>query len=395
MNLSPTLMLRRAEGLRMRLDSYHELRITLPAGSFSTGYHGLAVLHAFSEPRSVASALAALGPRLAGPQDWIELTSTIARLYQGGALVGDGPAPTPLNDTPYDHAIYAIEPLNNQPLVDALLGALRAAVTPGAVVVDLAGSTGLLAIAAALAGAGRVCVRPAAGATELLKAGIAANGVEDRVHLLAAGAPLPQADLLLSEQLLSSPFERGLIAELRQAAGCLAAGGRPMPTRLRRMAIPVAVPAETRARQTFTPTTMVDWRAWYGIDFGPCAAAAARTPRLIMVPPAQVRAWSVLGEPALLFEEAVTGEEQAVRERHVTLTARAAGAIDGLLILSELDLGDGRALHNNPAAGDAVAVSLDVWMLAEPVPVEPGARLLLTYSEPAATAALWATLTPA
>lgn len=395
MSLSPQTVLRRADLLKLYLDSYNEARISVEAGSFECGYHSPALLHAFRRPRSVASVLAELGPHLAGPQDWIELTGTIARLYQGGALVGDGPPPPTPGDTSFDQAVYAIEALNNHALVERCLTALRTSIRPGAVVVDLAGSTGLLAVAAAQAGAGRVYVRPAPGAAELLRAGIEANGAGERVLLLGPDAVLPQADLLLSEQLLTGPTSLALLAELRRAAGVLGPGGRTLPVALRRLALPVAVPPTLVARQTFTPATVADWQSWYGIDFGPCAEVAGRTPRLVYLSGGEARGWQALGAATLLVEERVDGPAPARAERALTLTATGSGALGGLLIFSELLLAPGQSLSTHPAAEPDVNLGIALWLLPQPLPVEPGAHLRLSYREPAATTACWLDVEPA
>jgi hypothetical protein len=367
----------------------------MPTGSFTCGYHGLAVLHAFRRPRSVAEALAAFAPRLVSPQDWIDLTSTIWRLYQGGALLGDTAPPAADGDTPYDHAISAIDSLERPALVEPIIAALRGAIRPGMLVVDLAGSTGLLAIAAAKAGAGRVFVRPAFGAAELVRAGIAANEVGDRVKILDNGAPLPKADLLISERILTSPFDRDLLIELRAAAlQALAPGGRTLPLGLRRLAIPVAVPREARARQTFTASTVADWRAWYGIEFGPCTEVAGRTPRLFVAAQNQLKGWPILGEAVLLSDEWASHELPAAAEATETISATATGELGGLLLVSELVLDAQRRLSSNPASVQALGIGAEVWLLPQPLAVEPGDSLRVAYREPAATAAFWVRVTP-
>lgn len=388
MNLSPTTILRRADGLSFTLDSYHEALVTLPGGSFTTGYHTLAVFHAFSTPRSIASVLAALGPRLVGQQDWVELTSTIARLYQSGVLVGEGPAPEVAGDTAYEHALSAIAILNNPSLVEPFLAAITAAVRPGAVVVELAASTGLLAVAAARAGAGRVYVRAVAGATELVRAGLITNNVADTVQLLDEGVPLPPSDLLISEAFLAIPRGREPLRTLHAtAATILKPGGQTVPIGWRRLVLPVAIPPAVVARQTFTSATVDNWRDWYSIDFTPCAEVAARTPRLCYPERQEAATWPTLGEASVLIEARVGSELPAIMERTTTITATAAGEVSGLLLVNELLLGDDRILSTHPLEAPSLAQHVGAWLLPQPIPVTKGARLQVAYREPAATAA--------
>ena len=100
--------------------------------------------------------------------------------------------------------------LNDRRRTASFLAAIRRVVRPGDVVVDVGTGTGVLAIAAAQAGAARVYAVEATGIGKLAEANFRANGLQDRITLVPGWSmqvTLPErADVLVSEVIGKTPL---------------------------------------------------------------------------------------------------------------------------------------------------------------------------------------------
>lgn len=127
--------------------------------------------------------------------------------------------------------------VNDAPRNDAFEAALKAAVRPGSTVLDIGTGTGLLAMMAARAGAGRVvaceAVEAIAGKAREI---VARNGLADRVAVvhklstaLEPGADLPEpADLLVTEILASDLLSENVLGTVLDARARLLKPGAPV-----------------------------------------------------------------------------------------------------------------------------------------------------------------------
>jgi hypothetical protein len=157
--LSPTTVLRRVPEVDVSVAAYGDTAVVVDGRRVSGGPHGLAILDVFSRPTPVGDAIASLGERVRGAQDWIDLTSAVARLHEAGILRAEGEPERTVDravrssfDTPGPHVAM----LDDGVRTSAFLAALRRVVGPEDVVVDIGTGTGILAAGAAQAGARHV-----------------------------------------------------------------------------------------------------------------------------------------------------------------------------------------------------------------------------------------------
>ena len=143
-----------------------------------------------------------------------------------------------------EHLAFHRELLADGGRVHAMVQAVRAAVRPGDVVVDLGTGSGLLAVAAAQSGARRVYAIEAAGEImDVARQVVADNGVGDRVVLVEGCSTEvdldDEADVLLAEIVGSFGLDEGIIGYVDDARKrFLRPGGRLVPDGLRLVAAP-------------------------------------------------------------------------------------------------------------------------------------------------------------
>lgn len=386
MTLTPHTVLQRAANLRLTADSSNELTIMTPSGSVRCGPQGMLALEVFAQPRTLAEGLNALRPFAAGLVDWINTTTAVTQLYETGILRAEVAPPPQPEAAIYSSAAAEIALLANHPLLSTMLNAIRELVRPDDVVVEIGAGVGLRAIAAAQAGARHVYAVETGELGGLIPALAEANGLADRVTHIAdwgAGASLPEraSVLVLGDALLGSPSAESLtlIADLRNRA--LTPDARILPERVDLYALPVFVPADALDGQTFTPAVVARWREWYGLDFTPLADAASESGLVFDVSAGETLAWQQFGSP-LRVASTTLCEAAAVPALTVTpFVSTAVGVLNGVLLYSEIQLAPRRLWSERPASKEGAADGrCTVWVLATPLEVRSGERLILRYS---------------
>ncbi len=385
--LDPTTVLRCASEIRIQVGADGHLSIYTPEESCQAGPHGLAVLHAFVRPTRLSDGLAELQARIRGMHEWIELTNTLTELYRAGVLLdetGKRPVvqPAPMG---FDTAGIHVAMLNDRVRTTRFLAGIREVVRPGDVVVDIGTGTGVLAIAAAQAGARHVYAVEETGIGQVAQTLFEANGVADRITLLtgrSTAIELPErADVLVSEIIGNEPLgEQVLEVFVDARTRLLKPDARMVPSALRICGLPVEIPEEKLARHVFRAEALENWRSWYGIDLDPLAMAIPGAPSYFLLRPQKARHWRVLAEPALLLElDLRTFTDQEIEVTR-TVTATASGSLNGVLIYFELALGPTTTLSTNPLQVDPTNCWYSlVWFVADAPSVAPGDPITAVY----------------
>ena len=357
------------------------------------GPHTLRVLEAFAAPTSFRDAMAALKPALRGAQDWMDLSDTIRGLCRLGVIDSvERPGRRASSPVGFDAPVEHISMLNDRERTGAYLRAIPAVVRPGDVVVEIGTGTGVLTMAAARAGARHVYTIEAGAIGRAAQALFEANGMADRITLvsgLSSHVTLPErGDVLLSEIIGNDPLEERVLESTRDAAQrLLAPEARYLPRSLRVHVVPVAIPAPIRAGYFFAESARARWSEWYGLDFGPLDRANASEPLRIFLRPHAIREWVRVCEPALVADIDLAGQHPPRVERDVPVVVTRRETIHGLVAYFDLDLSPGVELSTNPERVDeGSSWRLPVWLLPEPLAVEPGDALMLRYRYPSSPA---------
>jgi precorrin-6B methylase 2 len=354
----------------------------------------LKILHLlafYQEHHSLEEGLQFLGRSAKGMQDLSETFTRLLELCHQGVLV-------PANeDTPqwksYEQVFgpsAQIRMLEDRIRTSSFIRAIHRTVRPGDVVVDLGTGSGVLAVAAAQAGAKQVYaieVRPIA---EVAARFFRKSGLGDRITLvrgMSTEITLPEkADVLVSEMIGDEPLgERILEITADAVARLLKPGARLVPSALRIYATPVVVPTNVRQKAFFTPENLDRFQRWYSLPFNSLLESGdlnATQPSLVrtFVNPWTARRWPLLSRPALLHEFDLAVQFLTPSTSEATLYLEREGDLGGMLVHFEADLAAGVRITTEPSCADKrIHWRSPLWLLPSILRVHNGSRLSARY----------------
>jgi precorrin-6B methylase 2 len=378
-------ILRTAPGIRILVESGASVRVEVGGKSHDCGPHTLEAINVFLQPRSLAEAIEHLKASVTGIEDWVELTSTIQRLITAGAIrPADDQAAVLRSDKTFDNPEIHVQMLNDRVRTSKFIQAIESTVRPGDIVVEIGTGTGILALAAARAGASHVYAIEAGAIGHLAQEMFRSNGFADRITLVpgwSTETSLPvKADVLISEIIGNDPLGEGVLRFTRDALRRLVKPkARLVPSALEIWAVGVTAPSGWVDRRTFSPNTADTWREWYGFDFGPAVQAAARTPHFSMLLAQQAREWVAVTERICLAEIDL-GDPPHTIHADKPFPVVAEGRLDGVLIYFKACLAAGIDLPTDPRLADAANCwRSPMWLVPGGRRVKPGDRLRVSY----------------
>ncbi len=314
--LSPQSVLRRRSDLRVRICPNDELQVCTDGREIICNAHGLTILDAFAKPTSLAEALKRLHSRLAGAQDWVDLTSAIVQARAGARHV------------------YAIE-------------------------AGRIGQTARTLFAA----------NGVASQITLLEGWSSQVSLPERADVLVS-------EMIGNEPL----GERVLEVTVDAVKRWLKPEAALVPRRLKIYGLAVTIPPAMLKKHTAEPATLRHWSDWYEIDLSPLAEVARPQSAVFYVAPQRARKWRTLGDPILLAEVDFKTAQDLVIDQTTTLTAMTAGRFNGLLVYFDLELSPRQHLSTHPTEATAECHWRDpVWLLADSFTVRAGEQFAVTY----------------
>ena len=385
--LNPNIILQRIPEVRLRLDSTGGAQIQIGSNTINCGSYCLAILDAFTAPTSLSAAVEKISIQTTGSVAWIDLTSTIVSLYKAGVLREPGPYAPELmaNPAPFDKTSIQAAMLNDRARTSSYLAGISEVVRDGDVVVDVGTGTGVLAIAAAKAGAKHVYAIEAGNIGKLAQDNFKANGLTNRITLVEGWSTridLPEpADVLVSEIIGNEPLSENVLEVTADACmRLLKPNARLVPNRLRVFALPVEIPTDDLAGRAFSAESSHNWSSWYGFDFSPIAMIAATKYQSFSVKPEKARDWNALSDPILLADINLHTITALTIDVSVPANASASGQINGVLEYFELELGPSVRLSTHPMQADHDSCWHNlVWVLPKPLELSAGQRFSVSY----------------
>jgi precorrin-6B methylase 2 len=378
------MLLQLAPGVRTRLDRAGHVLVDSPDGTVvDAGPGGFAILSLFVRPLALGDAIETIEHAENGATDFLPTLSVLNMLVEEGALAPPdaGRGPTSGWADPVEHARM----LHDDRRTGNYIAALADAVRPGDVVLDIGTGSGVLAIAAVRAGAGRVYAVEASDIAEVAERVFAANGVEDRVTLVPGWSreiELPEpADLLVAEIIGNEPFEEEILETTLDARRrLLKPGARLVPHALTLLARPLLIPPEQARQRAIGREAVERWRRLYGIEFQPLLDAATPGPVLNPTEGEVASEWTPVGSPAVLATVDLTGFEQAVVDAEADLVVDSSGAVNAVAVTFRAHL-HGSITHTlSPWTWPMSSWATSVWVLPDTLVVQPRAVLRVRYT---------------
>ena len=377
-DLSPDTLLQLAPGVRTRFDAAGHVLLDAPDGTVvDLGPRGYATLSLFARPLALGEAIDRL-EREAPATDFAPSMHVLNMLIEEGALVRQGAGPGPASGwaDPVEHARM----LHDDRRTGDYLAALAAAIRPGDVVLDIGTGSGVLAIAAARAGARRVYAVEASDIAEVAERVFAANGVTDTVTLLAGWSreiELPEpADLLVAELIGNEPLEEEILETTLDARRrLLKPDARLIPHRLTLLARPLRLPDDEARQRAIGRAAVERWRGLYDMEFQPLLDAALPGPVNMPTEAEVVAAWPPVGPATVLHEVDLDTFSDASVRASADLVLDDPGTVNAVAITFRAAL-HGAIEHTlDPWTWPTSSWATSVWVLPELL--ELGARSAL------------------
>lgn len=381
--LSADTRLQLAPGIRTRLNAVGHVLVDAPDGTVvDVGPHGFTILSLFACPVALGDAVGRLEAGLSASA-FVPALSVVNILMEEGALVSPGASHGPSRGwaDPVEHARM----LHDDRRTGAYISALAQAVRPGDIVLDIGTGSGVLAIAAARAGARRVYAVEASDIAAVAEQVIVANGLADRVTVIAGWSrqtELPEpADLLVSEIIGNEPFEEEILETTLDARlRLLKPSARLVPQALTLLARPLLIP-EAEARQRFVGRAAVErWRQLYDMDFQPLLSVANPLPVNEPTEAEVVAGWSPIGPPQLLARVDLASFATPMVSGEADLVTDTGGSVNAIAVTFRADLHGTIAHTLDPWRWPTSSWATSVWTLPEPMYVRPRDALRVRYS---------------
>jgi protein arginine N-methyltransferase 1 len=382
-DLSPDTCLQLAPGIRTRLDASGHVLVDAPDGTIiDIGPRGFATLSMFARPLSLGDALERLENSSNGSTDFVPTLSVINMLIEDGALVRPDADQTPTRGwaDPVEHARM----LHDDRRTSDYVAALQKAVRPEDIVLDIGTGSGVLAIAAARAGARHVYAVEASDIADVAERVFAANGVQDRVTLIRGWSrevELPEpADVLVAEVIGNEPLEEEILETTLDARSrLLKPDGRLIPHTLELVARPLLIPDDEARQRAIGSQAVQRWQGLYGIEFQPLLDAAFKGPVNNPTEAEVLARWPPVGPPVTLATVELGRYERPTVDASAALAVTDTTWVNAIAITFRAHL-YGSVVHTlDPWRWPSSSWATSVWVLGDPVRVGAADTLRVRY----------------
>ena len=383
-NIAIHTVLKRSNDITINIKSLHTVEVSVSGKSQGFSNNVLLILNIFSKPVSLSEAIKELN--ITRQQEWMQVTQSIHSLLHLGALV----TATEKKFTP-DHntssfgasRIHMVM-LNDRVRTDAFIAGIKNTIKEGDVVLDIGTGSGILAIAAARAGAKRVYAIEASAIADVAQDAFNRSEVAEKITLLRGWSTqmeLPEkADVLVSEIIGNDPFTENILPVFRDTAKrLLKQDAMILPGLVKVYGLPVNIPQSKLQNMVVQEEDLTNWKDWYNIDLAILKDSMDFSLPLWKTNMENLTDFTIFDEPILLAEI----DFYEAREQD-TINTRVEGhskhKFNGMLMYFDLGLGE-TMLTNNPLVQKRATHWLNlIWYLPEAEKISAGNPFNVQYS---------------
>jgi hypothetical protein len=316
----------------------------------------------------------------------MELLHTLSRLVDHEILYDASERPPRWDEEQsywWDNPRPHVEMLEDEVRTRRFIEAVESTVRRNDVVVEIGTGTGVLAMAAARAGAKRVYTIEAGAIADKAEQVIASNGFSDVVEVVRGWShrvELPErCDVLVTETIGSDPLDEGLIESVRDArARHLRPNARIIPSQISIFGSGIEVPESDLPSAVFGVDRTRRWEKSYGFDFSPLTGEERRLSNH-RVPMATTRRWEPLTPPTRLAQLDLRSVSSSTVCEEVVVETTREGRLDGALLYFSAELAPGVRISTDPHDPNEVPSWWNVLTLRSPEPVRAESRIRLCY----------------
>jgi len=368
MKLQDSSLLRRSSPLTVVLDGPDRVSITSPLGVFEFGREVMPLLAMFAGEMSMGAAMERL--QLANSREWEASAEVLRQMLESGVLLPGVGSLTESAGVGFGDPEVHCRMLADRTRTNAYIQALQTLVVPGEVVLDLGTGSGVLAAAAARAGARKVYAVEQGPAAEWAERVMRSNKLDSQVEVIrgwSESLSLPEpVDVVVSETLGNQPFEEGILASLADAGRRLTRpGARFIPSAIELLAFLVQTPDSVQEDYGLDLSCLSEWSEQAGQRRG-------------LAEPQQVRDWTFLAQEVALAR--VQSPWDGVWEGETSLQIDQEGRVDAVVMAFRAELSPENTISTCPfEASRDCHWSNPVYWLAHPIEVRPGQILRLHW----------------
>jgi protein arginine N-methyltransferase 1 len=272
LKLNKNTLLKRTPNTEILISTREHVIVKISEKTVSLPNHTLQLLSLFWEPLTIDSALTKMN--VLGLKNWMDLTHTIKILCDIGVLAEKSTNSfiSDINANSFSSAGIHIKMLNDKNRTNSFINAIKKIVQQDDVVVDIGTGTGILAIAAAKAGARKVYAIESGAIADVADETIKREGLSDVITLLrgwSTEVELPEkADVLISEILGNNPYNENILRTFKDAKERLIKPeARIIPENVQLFALPAMLSETYLKNEVVSEKYLTDWKDSYGINF--------------------------------------------------------------------------------------------------------------------------------
>ena len=355
MKIGPNTKLRRINGVELKLNSVNMVEILFKGKSYNLNNQVLVLLDLFAHPTSLKEVMGKFSGN--GPQHWIEVSNMVTVLYNSGILIEADNAKVvkDVKNDAYGAAAGQIFMLNDKKRTDYFINGINETVKKGDIVLDIGTGTGILAIAAARAGAKKVYAIETSSIADIAEEIIEMAGVTDKVEVIrgwSTTVDLPEkADVLVSEMLGNDPLDERILQIFKDAQKrLLKSSAKVLPGRLKVKCLQVSLSDDLLHNRILSNSDIENWLDWYNIDGNPLKKV--QTPinnPMLNLTTKQGQKITIVSEPIQLADINLNSFDQTFIDNTVP-TKKGKGA-NAVLLYFDAELGTSE-LSTHPKKAD-------------------------------------------